>query len=455
MPTKLTILFVSLLLLSANTIWAKEPPAEFKIDFRCCGVYVNCWDPPYSNAVLQAIYPHFVDFARKLDLPQPQIKAAARFLPQPQLTTKDQVEGGGVFNGHTFGFAAGHVCFYSGPDNYSSFQDFSKLDQAYGAPTMTKQEVMAMARHAIKKLGHSLEDVLAEYDPMVLPLETNRASGKILPYYHLHWIDPRSGGAATKFEINARTKTIQYIQFNRNLNLKRPAPKITVEPAPLDPANPVQKVWIAQNDWTNTINHDYAYRLVPVVFKAVEEWVTKLHLDVPLPITSNQVRRFYCSNEGDVARVELSLTNNWEFIYNCCNVTYAASPRRFFESDSLPFRIKTFAGTKRLTDAQAIELVRKAVAKLGPGPEITHVDAEPTLIRPTTVTGMPTIPRLIVEWVYPNRQEARSVWIRAEVDCDKGTVETLQYDVTSLWKKGPDLGIPIDNLQNPSSEKPQ
>ncbi len=93
------------------------------------------------------------------------------------------------------------------------------------------------------------------------------------------------------------------------------------------------------------------------------------------------------------------------------------------------------------------------MAKLGYGPEITHVDAEPTLIRPKTVAGMLAIPRLMVEWVYPNRQEARSVWICVEVDCDKGKVEALQYDVTSLWKAGPDLGIPIDNPQRPTAEK--
>lgn len=142
---------------------------------------------------------------------------------------------------------------------------------------------------------------------------------------------------------------------------------------------------------------------------------------------------------------ELSLTNGWEFIYNCGNVTYAGSPRRFFESDKLPFRINNFVSPRRLSDEQAIEVARKAVAKLGHGPEITYTDLESRLIRPKTTLGMPESPRLMIEWTYPtNRQLARAVWIVAEVDCDRGTVEALQYDVTELWKAGPDLGIPID-----------
>lgn len=422
---------------------AEEQSSEFKIDFLCCGVNINCFDPAYSNAVLQTLLPYFEDFAGRLDLPTPKKEYVTDFMPGHIKKTADQLEGGGYFAGHGYAFEEGHVCAYTGPNNYASFQDFSKLDEAYGAPKMTKAEVIAMARQSIKKLGYSLEDVLAEYEPVVPPLEIFDGTNT-LPLYRIKWIDPRHGGTATEFEINGKTKKIEYIRFNFNKNLKRPSPKVSVEPAPLDPSHIWQKWWITQNNWSNDINHAYAYRLVPVVFKAVEDWAQKLKLDLPLPITTNQVQRFYCSNEGEVARAELSLTNGWEFIYNCCNVTYAASPRRFFESDKLPFRIKNFVGQKRLTDEQAIALARQTVAKLGHGPDITHTDTEPKLIRPKTVAGMPTIPRLMVEWVYPNRQEARSVWICVEVDCDKGRVEALQYDVTALWKAGPDLGLPID-----------
>ena len=58
---------------------------------------------------------------------------------------------------------------------------------------------------------------------------------------------------------------------------------------------------------------------------------------------------------------------------------------------------------------------------------------------------MPSIPRLQVEWIYPNPQEPRSVWIIVEVDCEKSTVEMLRFDVTKLWDKPLDLGVPIEN----------
>lgn len=440
---KTIIAFGFWLLLASVATPAKAQPAEFKIDFLCCGIYVNCWDPAYSNATLQVVLPYFQDFAKKLNLHIPQMDEVTEFRPGHQLKTKDQLEGGGLFNGHSFAFERGHVCGYGSPMKYVHLQDYSLLEKAYGPVNMTKEEAIDFARQSIKKLGYSLEDVLAEYEPVVPPLEIFDGTNT-LPRYRIRWIDPRSGGVATEFEVNAATKQIESIYFRNNHNLTRPSPKINITPAPLDPKLPMQAYWIQANNWSNDINHAYAYRLVPVVFKAVEDWAQKLKLDLPLPITTNQVQRFYCSNEGEVARAELSLTNGWEFIYNCCNITYAASPRRFFESDKLPFRIKNFVGQKRLTDEQAIALARQTVAKLGYGPDITHTDTEPKLIRPKTVAGMPTIPRLMVEWVYPNRQEARSVWICVEVDCDKGRVEALQYDVTVLWKAGPDLGLPID-----------
>jgi hypothetical protein len=59
--------------------------------------------------------------------------------------------------------------------------------------------------------------------------------------------------------------------------------------------------------------------------------------------------------------------------------------------------------------------------------------------------GMPVIPRLCIEWVYPAaRDQPREQWIQVEVDCAKGTAEMVRFDDVRLWDKGPDVGVPID-----------
>ena len=62
--------------------------------------------------------------------------------------------------------------------------------------------------------------------------------------------------------------------------------------------------------------------------------------------------------------------------------------------------------------------------------------------------GVPTIPRLWLEWRYPGAEKPVEQWVEVEVDCDKGTIETLHFDDVRLWDKPPDLGIPISKRQS-------
>jgi hypothetical protein len=308
---------------------------------------------------------------------------------------------------------------------------------------MTKEEAIAFGRKAIRKLGYSLEDVFANYEPSVPPLEGSGTN--ILPRYRITWFAPSAGGGNTEIEVNARDKKIESIRFNNIAALKRPPPKVGVEPGPLVPTNSWLRLWKWQNEQGDTINHDYAYRLVPVVFKAAEDWARRFNWDLALPISSNQVRRFYCSNNGGVPYVDLTLKDNWQFTYRVNQITYAGSPRRFFESDGLPFRVKDFVGKWNLTEDQAIELARQTVSKMGYPLESLHMDTKPKVNRPREIKGMPTIPRLWLEWRYPaDPAQPVAQWIEVEVDCDKGTIETLHFDDVRLWDKAPDLGVPID-----------
>lgn len=434
---------VAALFFLSSQAQAKDRQPGFVIDFLCCGEYVNCWDPAYSNAVLKAVFPYFGTFARKLDLPVPRMKDIKTFMPANVRKSKDDIRGGmELKDGTSFAFEDGHVFAYSSPNCYFYLQNLLLYEKAWGTPRMTKEQAVELARRAIKRLGYSLEDTMAEWEPFVPPLE--QVGTNILPRYRIKWLAP-DGRKVTEVEVNAEKKRIESIRFNNIVALKRPNPKVRVEPAPLDPNNHWQRVWIHNNDQPNDINHEYAYRLAPVVFKAAEDWARKFDFNLPLPITTNHVKRFYCSNNGGVPYVELTLTNNWEFTYRVNCITYAGSPRRFFESENLPFRVKDFVGKWNLTEDQAIDLARQTVAKFGGPPGFLRVDKKPRVRRPTPVGAMPTIPRLWIEWRYPPDPQKRvEQWIELEIDCNKGTVEMIHFDDVRLWDKPPDLGVSID-----------
>ena len=439
-PTALAIAMCFSALVSA----AEEKPQRFRIDFLASGELVNFTSPAYSNAMLKAVLPYFSDFARKLNLPVRvpiRISQVQRFLPPHLIKRKGQVgESLKLKDGTVFGYWDGYVNYYERSSNYFSVGSFDRIPGFYGPVRMTPEEAVALARSAIRKLGYPLEDVLADLEPVVAPLQ--RIETNVIPHYEIKWLDPRNGGPATQVEVDARDKSIERIRFNYIVALRRPDPKVTVEPDPLPPDH----LWRRMNDRANDINHEYAYRLVPVVFQAVEDWARKLNLDLPLPVTTNQVKRFYCSNNGGVPYVEMTLKNDWYFIYDVNMVTYSRSPRCFFESALLPFHVKDFVGQPRLTETQAVELARQTIAKLGYPPGFARTDqALRNILRPAEIKGMPAIPRLCFEWVYPAaREQPREQWIEVEVDCARGTAEMIRFDDVRLWDEAPDLGVPID-----------
>jgi len=435
------VLLAFVFALSVMPAAAKGKAKEFKIDFLCCGEMINIWDPAYSNAVLRAVFPYFKDFAKELNLPMPKLEQVQNFVPDNR---KGEIGGGAeLTNGFSFWFYRGVVGFY-GPHSYpTKIKNYWSFPKFYGTPRMTEQEAIALARKMIKKLGYSLEDVFANFEPTVPPFVS--IGTNTIPRYRIQWRDPRGESIATEIEVDAERKTIESLRFNNSLVvIQRPPPKVKIQPSELPdtPLNPVARSWRRMNQWTNDINHEYAYRLVPVVLRAAEDMVRRLGLDLPLPITPNQIRRFYCSNNGGSPYVDLFLKNNWKFVYRVNGITQFSTSRRFFDSEDIPFRLKDYVREWKLTEDQAVDLARLAVKKVGrPG---LHLDGKPNVFRPAEIKGVPPIPRLTIQWVYPGGDKPRSEWIEVEVDCNRGTVEALRLDDVSSWGAPPDLGVPIE-----------
>jgi hypothetical protein len=433
-------LFLAEMLFWAVSLQASNEPHKFKIDYLCCGEYVKI-TPQYSNAVLKAVLPYFTDYARKLDLPvHLPIKTSQveRFVPMPKIRREDQIEASCVLtNGFVFGFRDGFVTGFINPHAYSILQDPQKVPLYYGTPRVTKDEAVALARKTITRLGFSLEDVLADTEPDIPPFET--VGTNVVAVYKIQWLDPRSGSKFSEVEINAISKTVELIYFPEILALRRPGPRVDVKPGVLKPDEEMGRM----NALGDFMNHEYAWRLVPVVFKAAENWGKTFGLNMPVPISTNQVKRFYASNNGGSPYVEVTLTNDWHFVYQHRDIVRFRSPRCFFDSDNLPFRLKNYLGKWNFSKEQAVEIARQAVAKLGHPTGFDHTEVKPRITQPNEINGVAAIPRLRIEWIYPSPQTARQQWIDVEVDCDQGTVEMFMFNDVRLWGNPPDLGVPI------------
>jgi len=384
----------------------------------------------YSNAVMAVVLPCFSDAAKRLNLPLTQPITytniqGIHFLPFLNKTLRSPNVSVLLKNGWVFDYFFGCVHRIENLRSYAALQDPDKIPLYYGEVKMTKEEAIQMARDSIKKLGIPLEDVFAEQEPLVtLPvkIETNT-----VPHYRIEWIDPRADGIhSVDIQINGNTKQLERIYFN-SPNLKRPFPKIDVIPPP------------APLDWP-PVNPEYARQLIPMMFKAIDEYGQKLSLPIPRPLTTNCVTRIEIHNNEGWPHAEITLTNGWRFVYRHKMVNGYYAPGNFFDSDNRKIRINEFDGKWNLTTNQAIEVVRQAMAKSDYPTNNVHMDFAPSVYKASVATEH--IPRLRFEWYYSVQDELQSR-LEAEVNADNGKLESLYYDDKAYWGSRPPIDVPI------------
>ncbi len=405
-----------------------------QIEFLCCGEYIKA-TVAYTHAVLMAILPHVSDFSERLNLPMP-IPVTTNHVEDFSPLNRRNMVGGYLMltNGARFWFDRGHVTDFESPRAFFSLQDPDLIPRFYATQNLTEKEAIALARSTIQKLGHSLEDTLADLSPTI---ELAKGIGtNVVPHYKITWMDPR-GGIATEVEINGNRKTVEQIHFFFRKRLERPAPSVTEQPATLQPGD----LFYGMNHIAQ-INPEYAVRLVPFVLSNMNDWNDRLALGLPGPLTTNHVRRLYLSDNGGWPHAEITLTNYWEFKFRNRSVTYFGSATRFFDSDRLPFRVRDHVGKWKLNEEEAATLVRQAVAKLGYPANFVHLDSSPKITRPQLAQPGLVIPRLLLEWEYPS-PENKTQWVMAEINCDNGKIEALGFDDVSFWGQGPPIDVPI------------
>jgi nitrogen fixation protein len=391
--------------------------------------------PEYSNAVVAALLPHYSDFAKKLNLPislpiKPEDVAHWGILPEQ---SKDGgIAGGGIIlkNGWSFSFGGGYVNGFESPHSYFGLQDPDKIPKFYGKVQMTTNEAVVLARKTVKQLGIKLGDVFADQEPQVTPpvkIETN-----VVPRYIIQWTDPCGGHI--RMEVNAQTKRVEELLM-LSCNLNRSSPKINIIPP--------KGHGMFDSQLPPSPNPEYAWKLIPIALKAIDEYGEKLFLPIPRPLTTNDVAIVALHNNGGWPHCEITLTNGWRFIYRHTMVNGYYAPDNFFMMGCRPFHIKDFEGKWNLNTNQSIELVKKTLAKLDYPTNNIHMDFAPNIIC-AAGNFKKTIPRYFFEWHYENAaHDDLQSKVEAEVNANSGKLESLYYDDKAYWGSRPPIGVPI------------
>jgi hypothetical protein len=388
----------------------------------------------YSNAVLVAVLPYFSNVSKELDLPTPHPITQAdiaqfHVLPFREMTASARLKNGCVFN-----FAFGFVVTYVSPRSPLSSHVQRDTPTSNSQKLMTEQEVVQEARNSILRLGISLSDVFADGEPTVTTYR--KPFPNSVARYRIQWLEPH-GETATDFIINPVTREVERFNFGPLTNLRRSPPDLGILP-PNDDSHDMFSSQIPPQE----INPEYARQLVPMMFKAVDDYAKKLNLPITLPLTTNDVARIKIHNNGGWPHSEIWLTNGWKFIYRHTMVNGYYSPNIFNSTDFHPFHLQNFEGKWNLNEEQAINLVKRQLAKLDYSTNNIHMDFPPNVIFPAGYFKK-IIPRYFFEWDYLDAARDLQSKVEAEVNADNGTVESLYYDDKVYWSNRPPIDVPI------------
>ena len=232
----------------------------------------------YSNAVLLAVMPYISDCAQKLDLPIPHPTTTAHVLRCAVVPIRDAGASVMVQGDWVFWFRSGCFTGFQGPHSYFALQDPDQIPRFYGKNRMSKDEAVTLARKTLTTLGVELEFVFAEQEPRVtgpLNLGTN-----LVPHFHIEWLDPRGTlTPSVDVEVDGQVRRME------RLRIRGQGPQVLplATGLPPPPANPRP---------SPQLNPAYAWAMVPLVLRALDDYGRKLSLPIPLPLTTNHVTRF-------------------------------------------------------------------------------------------------------------------------------------------------------------------
>ena len=197
----------------------------------------------YSNAVLVAVLPHVSEFGAKLDLPVQQPITLRQVAWSSTIPYKDFFETGLTLTNHYwFRFEhRGFVASFRAPTNWFFEQEFTdeSIRRYFGQDHMTTNEVIAMARDTLIKLGYKPE-LTHSYEIPTLegPVDLHKEGrvGGHVPYCRVIWAWPKTENLVDlnqiKIEINMDLKSLAGLDlsFSRTNNLASPPLHVDVVP---------------------------------------------------------------------------------------------------------------------------------------------------------------------------------------------------------------------------------
>lgn len=390
----------------------------------------------YATAVVLAIMPFISDCSRALNLCDPCLVTTNQI---SSFGAKDRHGVGGTVilqSGDYFDFEDGHIELYDSGNSYFTLQNPEVSPRYFGVLRLDRAQAIQVAREFVEKLGYNLADVFMDQAPAKVEGPV-KAKGKLIPYYKLTWLDPRSTGA--EIEVNGESGKVERAWLF-SPNFRRPPPLLPVKP----------RLAAATEKWhlDHGVSKEYAEKLLDRVLPEVEGFSKSLRLPVPHPIARESVAVVQCFKERNyidfgsnwpTVVLEMRLADGSSFVYANGRVSEYHAPDRISFAWDMKLLPGQIVGEWRMTHREASIFVRDAIKALGYGVDDFGFKTEAVRIRKQEPIGKLVIPRYFLE-LNTGAPFCESM-ILAEIDADKRQFKSLRLKSRKLNRPLPDVGI--------------
>lgn len=378
----------------------------------------------YSNAVLLVVLPYVSDFAKKLELPVP-VPITANHVERFTGLRKDP--GGYLIltNGYEFWYDHGYVRGFRTPHSYYNLQDPADIPKFYGPLRINETEALRLARESLKKLGYTLKETFADQKPKVsLP---PRIGTNDVPHYRFEWQDPVFNSTAVDIEVDGGRRIIPNLWLG-GIFLRRDPPRVGVEPKLLNPPPLI----------SSTSSNEFVAAMVP----KLTEFAKRLGLKLTLPVTAKQIKQVNFVDTDQTAFIQLK--NGFWFTCEKGSIRGFNSPDSIYgrHPSDQPCPIEKYLSKWRMSEAQAIELARDTILRLGHPLEDFGARGPPVVSKPKPV-GKYVVPRYFFQWLVNDKKSGATVsvaWI--EVDAGKKTLKHAYVSREPAASDMPAAGLP-------------
>jgi hypothetical protein len=189
----------------------------------------------------------------------------------------------------------------------------------------------------------------------------------------------------------------------------------------------------------------YSNAVLVAILPHVNDFAKKMDLPIPLPITTNQVKRFNVARMKGEIGGGLWLTNHYQFVFaDGCVSSFKSLEGNPFLSQDPAQDWPHYLGKDNMTTNDAIEMARGTLRKLGYDPKALHADTAPFSVEGSYDLREGHFPYCQIRWdkeAQTEKEKEDAAYLVFQINMEDKTIVGMTIIGRKIWQTNPVVDV--------------